>query len=95
VLVTPVLISPTDGSTETTRRPVFDWGDISGATGYTLQVSTNNLFSSFVLNVNPATSTFTPTSDLPIQKVLEVRVRANGANGPSPWSTVVSFIIIP
>jgi hypothetical protein len=27
--------------------------------------------------------------------VFDVRVRANGPNGPSAWSTVTSFIIIP
>jgi hypothetical protein len=95
VIVVPSLLSPTNGATVTSLRPVFDWTDVTGATSYTLQVSTNSLFSSFVVNASPTTSTYTPSSNLPTQKVFDVRVRANGPNGPSAWSTVTSFIIIP
>ena len=94
LIATPVLSAPVEGQVVTTLKPTFTWSNV-GATSYTLQVSTNNLFTTFVVNVNPTTTTFTHTTNLPTQKVLEVRVRANGANGPSPWSPVVSFMIVP
>jgi hypothetical protein len=82
----------------TSLRPTFDWADYGGPapnpTNYTLQVSTNSQFSSFVLNLSVTGTEYTPTINLPIGKVLEWRVRANGANGPSLWSAS-SFIIIP
>jgi hypothetical protein len=94
VIATPVLSAPVEGEVVTMLKPTFTWSNVE-ATSYTLQVSTNNLFTTFVINVNPTTTFFTPTTNLPTQKVLEVRVRANGPNGPSAWSEVVSFIIVP
>src|SRR6185369_12704498 len=62
-------------------------------TGYTLQISKVATFASIVLtgNVTTATSTFTPTADLPASTVLFWRVKANGPNGPSAWSAVRSI----
>jgi len=91
---TPVLWAPVEGQVVTTARPTVIWSDV-GVTSYTLQVSTNSLFTTFVINLNTAETSFTPASNLPAQKVLQVRVRANGPNGPSAWSEVVSFIIMP
>jgi hypothetical protein len=48
-----------------------------------------------VINASPTTSTYTPSVNLATQRVFDVRVRANGPNGPSAWSPVISFIIIP
>jgi hypothetical protein len=97
-LAPPALLAPGPGDVVAVLRPTFDWEDYVGPspapTNYTLQVSTNNLFSSYVLNVTVASAQYTPTVNLPTGKVLEWRVRANGANGPSLWSSS-SFIIIP
>ncbi|HSB90003.1 MAG TPA: hypothetical protein VLD63_08275, partial [Anaerolineales bacterium] len=95
VMLTPAILTPVDGSEIPSLRPLFDWSDIVGATSYTLQVATNNSFTLLAVNVTLPTSSLTPTSNLPKLKVLHVRVRANGPNGPSPWSPVISFIIIP
>ena len=94
-LLAPVLSTPADDATSSSRRPTLDWSDVSGATSYTIQISTNNLFTTFVVNSSAVPSTFVPTADLPVGKVLDWRVRANGPNGPSAWSTVWSFIVIP
>jgi uncharacterized protein YbdZ (MbtH family) len=91
----PTLVSPADGSETTNRRPTFDWSDVPGATSDTLQVATNNLFTTFIINVSPSASTYTMTVDLPLNKVLDWRVRANGPNGPSAWSPVWSFLVVP
>jgi hypothetical protein len=94
VILVPSLLTPADGAIVTSLRPAFDWTDAAGASSYTLQVSTNAQFSSLVVNVSPTTSSYTPTANLPTNKVLDVRLRANGSNGPTAW-TYLSFIIIP
>jgi Zn-dependent metalloprotease len=94
-LLAPTLAAPPDGTVTANRRPVFDWSDVPGATSYTIQVSTNSLFTSFIVNASSGGSTFTPTSDLPLNKVLDWRVKANGVNGPSAWSAVRSILIVP
>jgi hypothetical protein len=92
----PVIVTPGDGATATSLRPLLDWdwtGDGTPPTNYTLQVSTNS-FSTYLINATVTETEYAPTVNLPVNKVLDIRVRANGANGPSGW-TVWSFIIIP
>ena len=75
----------------TTLRPVLDWGDVPGAVSYTVQVSTSSTFATLPVNATVPSSTYTPTISLPSGYVIFWRVRANGANGPSDWSTVILF----
>jgi hypothetical protein len=81
----PTLLTPADTATTTNRKPVFDWDNMAGASGYTIQVSKNNTFTSIVLNVTVVPSTYTPVVNLPVG-TLFWRVKANGVNGPSLWS---------
>jgi bacillolysin len=85
-LLPPVLTSPADGVDVPSRRPAFDWEDVAGATGYTLQVSKNVTFTQVVKSVSTVASTYTPTADLPASTTLYWRVQSKGANGPSAWS---------
>jgi hypothetical protein len=82
----PVLSSPADGVTLTTLRPTFDWNDVPGATGYTIQFSTSPTFSTIGHTGSPVASTYTPTVDLPKGK-LYWRVQTRAVNGPSAWSS--------
>jgi hypothetical protein len=84
-LLPPTLLLPADDATITNRRPTFDWDDPAGATGYTLQISKNNTFTSLVGTYNVTASTYTPAVNLPVG-TLFWRVRAKGPNGPSLWS---------
>jgi len=88
---TPVLLTPTDGATTTNRKPIFDWADVGGASNYTIQVSRNETFTSLVVNLTVATSTYTPTINLPVG-TLYWRVKANGVNGPSLWAVRFSLV---
>jgi hypothetical protein len=72
-------------------KPVFDWQDVPGATGYTLQVSRNNSFTLIVLTANSVPSTLTPTVNLPAGTQLFWRVKATGLNGPSAWSSLTGW----
>jgi len=88
-LLPPTLVSPTPGEILGTTRPTFDWNDVPGATGYTLQVGQNPAFTLLSLNTPVITSTFTMATDLlPKGAMLYWRVAATGANGPSAWSDV-------
>jgi len=74
-----------------TARPLLDWDSMFGATSYTLQISTNQNFATFLVNINITPSAYVPTSDLPRNTLLFWRVRANFPDGPSAWSPVRHF----
>jgi hypothetical protein len=87
------LISP-DNSTSpalTTLRPTFNWNVVTGASSYTIQISTSSSFRSTVVNTTASGTSYVTTKDLPASKVLYWRVRAEGDNGPSLWSQTYSF----
>ncbi len=88
----PDLVSPLDGAELLNNRPTFDWSDVTGASGYTLQISTVPTFASLLSTVTVSASTYTRPTDLPANKTLYWRVRANGLNGPSAWSATRSFV---
>jgi hypothetical protein len=82
----PTLTSPISGAILTTVRPAFDWGDVTGASGYTIQISRYSNFSTNIINATVSVSAYTATTNLPRRVVLYWRVRTNGTNGPSAWS---------
>jgi hypothetical protein len=90
-MLPPGPVAPIGGITVGSRKPVFEWDDVTGATKYILQVSLNSSFTSPVLNLNVTTSTYTPAVNLAANKLFYWRVRANGPNGPSAWSAVETF----
>ncbi len=87
----PSLSAPNNNTTVGSLRPIFDWTDVTGATGYSIQISTTSSFSTLLVNGNTVASTYQPGSNLPAGKILYWRVRAKAANGPSDWSPVFSF----
>ena len=91
-LTQPVLVSPANAFEALTPRPTFDWEDVAGATGFTIQISKNNTFTQIVHTGNPVASTYIPTVDLPKNLTLFWRVQTKGTNGPSAWSEVRSFL---
>ncbi|MGI9114519.1 MAG: hypothetical protein ACR2FX_05705 [Chthoniobacterales bacterium] len=70
---------------------VFDWSDVSGAAGYTIQISDQSSFPSpLILNQNVTASQF-GTSTLPT-KTMWWRVRATDASGNAgAWSAARRF----
>jgi M6 family metalloprotease-like protein len=98
-VISPTLVAPADTVLVPSLRPTFDWSDVSGASGYTLQISKNGTFTQLLSTVNitgAANSQSTSTVNLPTNIPLYWRVRANGVNGPSLWSSPVwSFTVTP
>jgi hypothetical protein len=87
-LLPPMLITPANASSTINRRPVFDWSDVTSATGYRIQIANNLGFAPTVTNTVVTPSTYTPTADLPAGTTLYWRVQSNGTNGPSAWSAI-------
>jgi hypothetical protein len=90
-LRSPTLQSPI--GTSSSLRPTFNWSDVPGAKGYTIQVSQSPAFASLVVNftILKATSTFKPTKTLASGRTYYWRVKTNGTNGPSLWA-MQSFV---
>jgi predicted phage tail protein len=92
-MLSPVLSTPANGATLTTLRPTFDWSDVAGATNYTIQISAYSSMSSPIVNTSVTASNYLPTIDLTKNIMLYWRIRTNGSNGPSEWSSVRNFLI--
>lgn len=90
-MLPPNLVAPVDGTHLPNRRPIFDWSDMTGASSYTLQISTVTNFSSLIRTATVMGSTYSMPADLPANAALYWRVRANGTNGPSLWTNPWSF----
>lgn len=92
-LTAPVPNNPPDLAVLPNKRPTFAWSPVNGATGYSLQVCKSQIFAgcSLALNVGTSATTYPTGIDLPAKTTLYWRVAANGANGPSAWSTPRSF----
>jgi hypothetical protein len=86
-LLPPTLLVPENLNTLDTLRPLFEWEEVPGAAGYTIQISTSPSFGTLLVNVNRTVPGYIPSKDLPANRTIYWRVRANGANGPSLWST--------
>ena len=87
----PQLTSPNDAIYLDTLRPEFDWEDVVGASGYTIQISSRINMGSPVSG-KVTDSSYIPTKDLSKNKTLYWRVRTEGENGPSAWSEVRTMV---
>ncbi|MBM7565896.1 LamG-like jellyroll fold domain-containing protein [Paenibacillus sacheonensis] len=88
-----VLQTPDDGVPATTT-PTLTWQQASGATGYTVKVSTNYDLSSPVINTSVTTNSYTVSSALTAGQTYYWSVTATNANGSLPAANgmVYSFI---
>jgi hypothetical protein len=95
-IAAPTLLFPVAGQGSGVLRPVFDWNNPTGATGYVIQVDDISTFGSplFTKTITTATSQYQWTSDLPglDGKVFYWRVKATGPNGASPYSATGQFV---
>jgi photosystem II stability/assembly factor-like uncharacterized protein len=87
----PPLLTPQNGSTSLSLRPTFTWGAVSGASGYSLQVSDVADFSVLRVNASVSGTSYTPSSDLLPNTLHYWRARTTSAAGTSDWSTARTF----
>ncbi|MEW5938175.1 MAG: hypothetical protein AB1750_00820 [Chloroflexota bacterium] len=91
VLSSAILISPPDGEQLFDRRPFFDWADIEGASGYTIEVSAVPTFASKVLSRVVTPSYYQTTADLMGGRTYYWRVKPKFGRVWGPYSEVYSF----
>ncbi|MCX6150319.1 MAG: hypothetical protein NTX22_07345 [Ignavibacteriales bacterium] len=87
----PTLLNPADATTHVAIPTEFGWKTSTGAVSYTLQVSTNSSFTSFIYNQSGLTSLTQQVSGLNPLSIYYWRVSATNKAGTSDWSTVWSF----
>ena len=88
----PALVSPVNAATNVTVLPTFTWNTVLGATGYNLQVATDNGFSSIVVNQSGIPGgTYTLTTPLASGLTHYWRVASTNGTGPSAWTPYWSF----
>jgi len=90
-VVPPTVNFPANNFTPPTARPLFDWANATGATSYSIQISTSQTFATFIVNLNVSPSAYVMPTDLPRNTLLFWRVRANGVHGSGDWSRVRHF----
>jgi len=94
-LLAPTLISPTNGQTGVAWLASFDWSDVSGATGYSIQVSKNSTFTQLFGTYKPTGSVYKMTKNLSANTTYWWRVQATDPNSPSAYSVIWSFTTGP
>ncbi len=87
----PVLDKPGVDEALPTDRPEFSWQGVGGATQYTIQIASDNMFRKMVLSKSVSTTKHLPTSDLPQDKPLFWRIQAKTTYVSSTWSEMGSF----
>jgi len=89
---TPTLLSPANNATNVPIPATLTWNASSGATSYRLQVSTDSLFSSTLLNDSTLTTTSKSVSNLVDNGTRYYwRVNAKNAGGTSVYSPTWHF----
>lgn len=92
ISASPTLLSPNNSASEIDLSPNLIWSAVSNAVSYTLQVSTNNSFSSYVFNQSGLTNTSKQISELNSNTIYFWRVRSSNNYGVSGWSVSWTFI---
>jgi hypothetical protein len=88
----PTLVSPPNNSVNISLTPTLSWTEVTGATGYQLQVSTSSSFSSFVLNITVTGTSYTiPSGILQGYTVYYWRVASRNAGGQGSFTASWNF----
>jgi subtilisin-like proprotein convertase family protein len=87
----PDLLAPTDGATDVTTQPMFEWTAVADATSYYLEVATDAAFTNLVYTANETGTSHTVTSSLEPDRRYYWRVTASNACGDGAASSVFTF----
>ncbi|RPI19117.1 MAG: T9SS C-terminal target domain-containing protein [Ignavibacteriae bacterium] len=91
----PNLIAPLNNSTGQSLTPLMDWGDVTSAISYRIQITTTDstAFSTTVFDSSGITSSqvTVPSGKLQNNTKYWWRVNAQNAAGAGPWSVVWNF----
>jgi hypothetical protein len=91
-LAAPTLSAPANGATGVSSSAALDWTDVTGATGYEVQVASDAAFATVVRsNTALSASTWTVSPALNANTTYYWRARAKDTCGVSAYSSVFSF----
>jgi formylglycine-generating enzyme required for sulfatase activity len=91
----PVLSSPSNGAANQATALAVAWGTVTGATSYSVQVSTVSTFSSTIVNRVGLTNTSDSITGLVAGTAYYWEVNATNSVGSGAWSAPWSFATIP
>ena len=91
----PQVLSPADGATVSTTRPLVNWSSVSGAPVYELQVAMEETFTSPIFTERDILVTYhqLPSGLLTDGQTYFCRVRARTLVGESDWSPPTRFSV--
>ena len=91
----PILVSPSNGSSNVTLTPTLFWNTSTNSTNYRVQVSPSNTFSYIVDSATLSTNQRTiPSGKLNPATTYYWRVQGVNSFGNGPWSTAWSFFTV-
>ncbi len=90
MLVAPVLISPADSAVQVELNPTLEWGSVSGAENYQVQVALDDQFNNLIVD-SSVQSTSMQISGLDYDTPYFWRVRAVNYTGNGMWSDTRQF----
>jgi trimeric autotransporter adhesin len=88
----PSNVAPANGATGVSSSAALDWSDVSGATGYDVQVATDSAFTNVVRsNTTLTASAWTVSPALSANTTYYFRARAKNSCGAGAYSAATSF----
>ncbi len=91
----PVLISPSNNSTNESLTPTLSWNTVNDADSYKVQLSDDAGFSTFIIDQSGVTETSLDITGLTNDTQYYWRVLATNSAGDSEWSTPFNFTTLP
>ncbi len=96
VIAAPVLSTPTNNATNQPLSLSLNWGTVTGAASYAVQVSTASGFGTTVFSQSGLSGLLQTLGGLATSKTYYWEVSATGGNGGTgAWSAVWSFTTVP
>ena len=84
----PSLTTPSDGADDIQLSPTLEWSSVSGATSYSVEISSDNFSSSQTYSTS---STSQEVGPLTYETSYSWRVKSSNENGESGWSDTRTF----
>jgi len=93
VPVAPTLLLPANNATGVSLTPLLDWNDVTYATSYRIQVSSDSTFSTTAFDTTGVTSSqlTVPAGKLTGLTRYYWRIYASNTSGSGPWSSICNF----
>jgi hypothetical protein len=93
--LSPLPMFYSEGDVVPTQQPMLRWSDVTGATSFRLQVTSDRAFNSLVADVTTPSPFYPLEDDLAYNRRYFWRVKAVNGAGQSAWSPAWSFIPRP